>query len=254
MAERVYPSSKPSNPPPQPQTQNVSSFPAPKSHLYNTTRPTYRPQPKPRPRRRNCCCLCFLWTILFFLALIFLAAIASAVIWVLYRPQRPSFSVSALRLSSFNLSSSHLSSHLDLNISARNPNKKLIFFYDPISISVSSNSVDVGDGTFPSFIHGTKNTTVLIASISTVNRDLDSGSVSSLQSDLKRNNGLPLEIELDTKVRVKMGGLKTMRVRIRVSCDGINAPVPKGKSTAMAVSSDLKCKVKLRIKIWKWEI
>lgn len=81
---------------------------------------------------------------------------------------------------------------------------------------------------------------------------LDVESVKSLRSDLKKKNGVPLKIELDTKVEVKMGGLKSKKVGIRVTCEGIKGSVPKGKSPSVASVSHAKCKVDLRIKLWKW--
>ncbi|OVA08431.1 Late embryogenesis abundant protein [Macleaya cordata] len=263
MTDRVYPSSKPTTiHPPVNGTTNTATptFPATKSQLYGASRPAYRPQPK-RQRSRSCFCSCCLWSTIIIIAIILLAAIAGGVIYVLYRPHRPSFSLTTLRISQFNITTSkdsisHLNSKLDLTVSARNPNKKLIFFYDPISVTVKSNGIDVGEGSFPSFVHGTKNTTVLKAPVSSSNggnKDLDSSSANSLKSDLKKKNGLPLEIQLETKVKVKMGSLKTKKVGIRVTCTGIQAVVPKGKSSSsLSPSSDPKCKVNLRIKIWKW--
>ncbi|RWR82748.1 protein YLS9-like protein [Cinnamomum micranthum f. kanehirae] len=260
MTERVHPSAKasPSNPPPK--TLNGPS--APKPHLPNPTRHLYPPTVKPTRRRRRSCCLCCIWFTIFLLALILLAAIAGGVIWLLYRPHRPSFSVSTLKLTTFNLttagSAPRLNSRLDLSIYARNPNKKLVFFYDPISVAVSSGTgVDVGDGSFPPFVHGTRNTTTMKASVSSGGgRELDAGAASSLSSELKANkNRLQVEIRMDTKVRVKMGGLKTKKVGISVLCRGIEANIPKGNSTGtMSSSSSSDCEVKLRIKIWKWHI
>lgn len=257
MADRVFPSAKPppSNPP---------TFPATKGQLYNATRPAYRPTPPKPPsrRRRNRCCLCCCWLTLLLLALILLAAITAGVLWFLYRPERPSFSVSSFQFSTFNLSGSSPSSSAKLNalinvsLIARNPNKKLVFYYDPISVAVSSAGADLADGSFPAFTHGTKNTTALKSTVGSGGaREVEPGPAAALRSDLRRRSSLPLVVELQTKVKVKVGGLKTKRVGIRVTCDGITAPVPKGRAKAASVSgSDAKCKVKLRFKIWKWQI
>lgn len=82
--------------------------------------------------------------------------------------------------------------------------------------------------------------------------DLDAESVTNLRSDLKRKSGVSLKIQMDTRVKVKIGGLKAKKVGIRVSCDGIKGAVPKGKTPVMASTVDSKCKVDLRVKIWKW--
>ncbi|MQL80502.1 hypothetical protein Taro_012951 [Colocasia esculenta] len=249
--------SKPSNPN-GPHSLNGAAagpaFPATKAQMYGATRPAYRPQPpKPRRRRsrRGCCCSCCLWLTLILLALIFLAAIAGGIFYVMYRPHRPSFSVSSLRLSALNVSAANaLTSRMDVSVTARNPNRKLVYVYDPISISVSTGGVGIGNGSFPAFVHDAKNTTVLKAAVTSSGQSLDSAAA----SDLKKKNSLPLQIQLETRAGVKVGGLKTKKIRIRVSCDGVNVSVPKGKTTPSASSPDATCKVKLRIKIWKWYV
>ncbi|XP_022148112.1 NDR1/HIN1-like protein 13 [Momordica charantia] len=256
MTDRVHPNTAAAataNGAPAPKP---APFPATKSQLYGASRPAYRPQPHHRRRRsRSCCCSVCLWLSLIIILLIFLVAIASAVVYLIYRPQRPSFTVSAMKLSYFNItSSSLLNSKFDVNVTARNPNKKLVFTYNPVSISVFSKEIDVGDGLLPGFVHETKNTTLLKTSIISSRQQLDSSSESTLKSAMKSKKGLPLAIQLDTKVKLKMGALKSPKIGIRVSCDGISVSVPTGKSPATATTSGAKCKVDLRIKIWKWTI
>ncbi|KAL9405490.1 hypothetical protein Peur_002462 [Populus x canadensis] len=251
MTDRVHPSTKPAT---NGTTATNPSFPATKAQLYGATRPVYRPQPN-RKRSRGCFCSCVLWTAVVIFTLIVLAAIAGAIIYVLYRPHRPTFVVSGLKISSLNLTStSHLTTNIDLNITTRNPNKKLVYTYNPITISVTTEKDDilVGSGLLPSFVHGTKNTTFLRAAITSTGLQLDDKSGSKLTSDLKSKDGVALKVELETKVKVKMGGLKTPKARIRVSCQGIKATVPSGKQATKASVSNAKCKVDLRIKIWKW--
>lgn len=250
MADRVYPSGK----------QNANganpAFPATKSQLYGATRPAYRPTPRRHSYRRSCCCSCCLWSTLTIILLVFLVAIAGAIVYFLYRPHRPSFTVSSLKITTLNLtSSSTLVTNINLNITARNPNKELVFYYNPISVSLltdNGNDIPIGNGSFPAFVHGTKNTTLLKTSIKGNGQALDDFSASKLSSDLKSKSGLPLKIQLDTKVKVKMGAIKSPKVRIRVSCNGIKATVPTGKTATAASTSNVNCKVDWRIKIWKW--
>ncbi|KAI3955271.1 hypothetical protein MKW98_020904 [Papaver atlanticum] len=270
-ADRVYPNSKPTTMNPtvngNATTTTTPLFPAPKSQQYGASRPAYRPQPKRRSRSR--CCCCFLWSTMIIIALILLAAIAGGVMYVLYRPHRPTFNLTTLRISQFNVttnskdSTNHLASKLDLAITSRNPNKRITFTYDPISVTVKSNDVNVGVGSFPSFVHGTKNTTVLKATLANNGDSIEGSSLTKLKTDMKKKTGLPLEIEMETKVKVNIGGMKTSRFGIRVSCIGIHAVITttttKGKnSTTTATTSTLsgsskpECKVNLRIKIWKW--
>ncbi|KAL5706354.1 hypothetical protein ACHQM5_024534 [Ranunculus cassubicifolius] len=119
---------------------------------------------------------------------------------------------------------------------------------------MKSNGVYIGNGSFPGYVHGTKNTTSLKALVTSGGKDLDSESVKTLNSDLKKSAGLPLEIELETKVKVKIGSLKTKKVPIRVICKGVQVTVPQKKGDKSAMKGNAKCKVHLKIKIWKWTL
>ncbi|XVF25145.1 hypothetical protein REPUB_Repub13aG0188400 [Reevesia pubescens] len=255
MTDRVYPSSKQPTNGTAPTTNAANpSFPATKAQLYGASRPLYRPKPNRHRYRRSCCCSCCIWTTVAILLLILLAAIAGAIVYVLYRPHRPTFTVSSLKVSTLNVTSaSKLITNINLNVTAKNPNKKVVYIYDPITISLITNDdIDIGDGSFGSFVHDTKSSTLLKAAITSSNQELDATSAGKLKTALNSKNGLPLKIKLDTKVKAKMGALKTPKLGIRVVCEGIKATVPKGKSATTASTSNAKCKVDLRLKIWKW--
>ncbi|XP_076953378.1 NDR1/HIN1-like protein 6 [Bidens hawaiensis] len=241
MAEKIYPAAKPT---PNP------TFPATKAQLYNHSRPVYRPQPR---RTRSICCSCCLWITFTIILLILIAAAAAGVFYVLYRPHRPTFAVSSIHVSQFSLSSSNkLNTKFNFTITARNPNKKISFSYDPVTVSFDSNGVDVGDGTIPAFTTAKKNTTALRTVVSVTGQSVDDSS--ELKSDLKSKKSVPLKIQLDTKVKAKVGGFKSKKVPIRVTCDGMKAAAPAGKSAATVRTADAECKVDLRIKIWKWTV
>ncbi|MBA0576732.1 hypothetical protein Golob_025058 [Gossypium lobatum] len=230
------------------------SFPATKSQLYGATRPLYRPQPKPHRYRRSCCCSCCIWTTVTILILLLLAGVSAAILTLIYSPHRPTFTVSSLKVSTLKItSSSKLITNITLNVNAKNPNKELIYIYDPIAISLTTkNDVVMANGSFGPFVHGTKNNTLLKATISGGSQELDDSSAGELRVALKNKKGLPLKMKLDTKVKAKIGGLKTPKVGIRVICEGIKVTVPNGKSPSKASISNAKCKVDLRVKIWRW--
>lgn len=269
MADRVYPTAKP-NPPPAAMNGGggaPGSAPVKTGQLYNPNRPrpVYRPQQNRRSRRscscRKCCCLTFIYTLIAILCILLLAAIAACIFYVLYHPKHPTFSVSSVRISRFNLTTAdpsgfaHLNSRLDFTLTAKNPNsKKITFVYDPMSVEFSGAGVDAGNATLPGFTHVAGNTTILRATVlSDPTRDLDSDSVSQLRSDLGKKSGFPVSAELNTMVEVQMGKIKTKKIGIRVTCDGIKGFQPKNatsKTPTPGTTSDAKCKVDLRIKIW----
>ncbi|GKD71888.1 protein YLS9 [Tanacetum coccineum] len=249
MAEKIHPKQPiptgNSNPNPNP------NFPPNKSNLYNSTRPVYRPLP--RRNRRSCCCS-FCLCITFSLVLIILiAAIAGGIFYALYRPHRPSFTVTSLQVQNFTLTNSNtLTTKFNLTLTAHNPNKKIEFIYDQVNVKFHSKDVDVGYGTIPEFTMRKKDSTRLRSVVSLTGQSVgDNGS--GLRSDVNKKK-VPMSVRLDTKVKVKVGGLKMKKVPIRVDCSGITASVPVGKTPGTASTSGVKCKVDLRIKIWKWTV
>ncbi|KAH0705148.1 hypothetical protein KY290_009844 [Solanum tuberosum] len=277
MADRVHPSAKPNG-----NATNIAAgagaavnpkaaakppqFPPPaaKNQMYNPNRIPYRPTPTAYHRHnrrrctcRRCFCFCCFWSLLLICTVLLLAAIAGAGFYFLFRPKPPAFSVSSLKIIQFKLTTTsddttHLTVKLNLTLSTKNPNKKLIYNYDPISLTVNSNSVLLANGSFTGFSSGPNNITIIHSTLSMASQVLDADSISSLKSDLRRKNGLPMKILLDTMVLAKMDKLKSKEVGIRVTCDGIHGRIPTGKTPAVASTTNAKCKADLRMKILKW--
>lgn len=259
MTDRVYPS----KPNAAAAATAPPAFPPPKSHLYKPNLHPYCPvdatAPRRRGRRRGCFCLCCFWSILILLILLFLIAVAACVLYVLYTPNRPSFSLNSLRISRFNLTADdtpRLTAAFNLTMSAKNPNKRITFLYDHVSITVktSNDVVLAANGSFPNFPNHPQNTTVIRSPVSSASEIVDPDSVASLRSDLKKKSGIPLKVVLDAGLTVKMEGIKKKRIFIRVTCRGIHGGFPTGKTASVVVASTAgsKCKVDVRIKIWKW--
>lgn len=211
MTDRVFPS-KPNTTTNGTGTTTTTaanpSFPATKAQQFTATRPAYQPTPYHNRRRRSFCCSCCLWTTLLIFILITLAAVFGAIVYVIYRPHRPSFSVSSLQLSQFNVtSSSHLTSKFNLTIKARNPNKKITYYYNPIAIKITSNGVNVGAGTIPAFNQGKKNTTTLRSTVVANSQSVDAEAL-----NLKSKKSVALKIQMDTKLKVKIAGTKTKKI------------------------------------------
>ncbi|KAM0027803.1 putative Late embryogenesis abundant protein, LEA_2 subgroup [Helianthus debilis subsp. tardiflorus] len=104
----------------------------------------------------------------------------------------------------------------------------IVFYYDLVSVSFDSNGVNVGDGTISAFeMKKKKNTMSLRTVVTASGQSVDDN---NLKSDLKNKKSVPLKIQLDTKVKAKIGSFKTKRLPIRTTCDGIKAVAPAGKT------------------------
>ncbi|CAO2179494.1 unnamed protein product [Urochloa humidicola] len=194
--------------------------------------PMYRPKPvqsRPPPRRprrsaRGWCCVCCLWLTLVLVGLVFLGAIAAGVFYVVYHPRPPSFAVTSLRLAALNVSDSDaLTSRIDFTVTARNPNEKIAFAYGDIAASFAADGADVGAGTVPGFLHPAGNTTVIRGAASASAATIDPVQAAALRS--KKSHAM--SAEMDAKVGFQIGGFKSKRISVRVTCKGFSAGVAK---------------------------
>jgi hypothetical protein len=241
MADRVHPSAKPA-PPPAAAAAAGSSFPAPKAQMYQ--RPIYRPAAPAKKRRRSCrcslcCCVC--WFLLAVILLALVAAVAGGAFYLLYRPQRPSFTVSAVRLTTLNLTSpssseTTLTSSVTLTLTARNPNKKVVYVYDDLTLTAATagNGVPLGTATVPGFAHMAGNTTVLAATLAA---DAVAVDPAAAGSDIKRSGSFSVVLDAETRAGVRVGSLKTKKIGIQVRCEGVKVTVPPKKKPAVAVTT-----------------
>ncbi|PUZ58496.1 hypothetical protein GQ55_5G513300 [Panicum hallii var. hallii] len=249
-------------------------------------RPIYRPQQGPAKRRRggrSCpfsCCCCFFWTVLVILLLAFIAAVVGGAFYLLYRPHRPAFTLSVARVTKLSVSSSAtapaVTDAIDVTLTARNPNKKLVYFYDDFAVTAATaaNAVPLGEGSVPGFAHEAGNITVIKATVSASALAIDPAA----SSDIKKSGEFPITVDLETKAGVKVGGLKTKKIGIQVHCEGIKvaapAPPPPAKKKKLAKAAAAApapaavddapappapaatvarvCQVRIRVKIWKW--
>lgn len=218
----------------------------------------YRPQRASSPRRRRRGCSCLLFTTLFLVILLVLAAITAAILYAVYRPHRPTFSISSLHVAALNFSSATVfSSCLSLSISTRNPNSKIAFSYDPLVVSVfsPSSSVQIAAERIPAFVHPIKNTTHLAATVTSKGLRVRNSEISALKSAVKRERGMDLETQIETKVRIRVGKSRSKKIAVKVSCIGIKAATDsKDKFSGSIKTGGVKCKAKLRFKIWKWDL
>jgi hypothetical protein len=218
-------------------------------------RPIYRPQQGAAKRRRgrSCpfsCCCCFFWAVLVILLLAFIAAVVGGAFYLLYRPHRPAFTLSVARVTKLSLSSSAtaptLTDAVDFTLTAKNPNKKLVFFYDDFTVTAATaaNAVPLGEATVPGFAHEAGSISVVNGTVSASALTVDPAAASS---DIKKSGSFPITLDLETKAGVKVGGLKTKKIGIQVHCDGVKvtAPAPlakKKKLTKAAADAPSKSK------------
>ncbi|XP_076886108.1 NDR1/HIN1-like protein 1 [Bidens hawaiensis] len=237
-------------------TTGNPKFPPTKSQL----RPLYHPQALRTHRNRNHnrsrCCSCCLWLTFLLILILTIAAAACGVFYVMYSPHPPSFTVSSIKVSRFDITSgtsdNEINTRFNFTLTARNPNDDVTFLFDSVSVKAVSKEVEIGDGRMPAFVLDEKNVTWLRAVVVGNGRVVDDDS--EVKLDLKKKRLVMVSVEFDTKVKLKIGRMETKKVKIRVVCKGIRFAPHGGKGVVAADTSDVKCDVDVRTKISRWTI
>lgn len=192
-------------------------------------------------KRGSCCCRCFLWSISLLLLLLLSLAIAAGVLYFVFTPKLPSYSIEKLNIKDFS-NVTALSPEFDVTVRAENPNKKISIYYEEGSdVSGSYSNVVLSRGSWPVFHQERRNVTVFTAVLKGSGVKL-SRSMKSELMEQQRKGAVPLKIDVKVPVKVKFGGVKTWKIDVKVSCD---LEVDKFAENSKIVSK--KCKTKVDI-------
>uniref|UniRef100_A0A5B7BPB6 Late embryogenesis abundant protein LEA-2 subgroup domain-containing protein n=1 Tax=Davidia involucrata TaxID=16924 RepID=A0A5B7BPB6_DAVIN len=173
---------------------------------------------KPPHNKRSCCRKFLCWTTCLLILQIIVIGIIAAIIYLVFRPKLPKYSVDGLRITQFNLNNDmSLSATFNVNITARNPNKKIGIYYESGShLSVWYTGTKLCEGSLPKFYQGHRNTTVLDLALLGQTQNA-TGLLSSLKAQ-QQTGTIPLNLRAKVPVRIKLGKLKLMKVKFLVRC------------------------------------
>ncbi|TKY56634.1 YLS9 protein [Spatholobus suberectus] len=200
---------------------------------------------KPPKKRRSCCCRFFCWTISILLILIVAIGITIGILYLVFRPKLPKYSVDELGVTQFNLADNDsLSVTFNLTITARNPNKKIGIDYRGGShISAWYLDTKLCEGSLPKFYQGHHNTTVLSIPLTGQTQNA-TGLQSTLQQQLQQTGNVPLNLKVKQPVRIKLGKLKLFKIKFRVRCRIVVDSLDANNSIRIRSSS---CKFRFRL-------
>lgn len=265
MADRVHPSTtgspprtmtsssaevhlKPSQPAPEKPVPPPGTYviQVPKDQIYRYPPPEnshrFEKFSKKKPRR-SCCCRCLCWTVGLLLVLLVLAGVAAGVLYLVFRPEAPDYTVDDLGIRGVNLtSSSPISPRIDVTVRAQNPNDKIGIYYEKgSSVNVFYNGVNLCNGVLPAFYQPSNNLTVFKTALRGSDIVLSNGVHSALVTE-QRNGRVPLRLNMEAPVKIKIGAVKTWTLKFKVKCD---LTVDKLTAESKIVSKDCDYSVKL---------
>lgn len=218
-----------------------------------------RPPIKPYKSRRNCrsCCKrCVITTCSLLLILIFILGLAALIIWIVYKPKIPQYSVQDVQINKLNVTSRYdaasrsvqatdptfVDTDILFTLHASNPNKKIKIDYKKVNIKTTYQGANVGQATIPGWYQEVQNTTVVRSDILATQAPLTVTQGAALLLNIQAND-IPLDARIDTKVAIKVGSWKTPAVWIHVKCNFHVAP-PSAPGGANLLSKSCK---------WKWK-
>lgn len=196
------------------------------------------------PKRRGCCCKCLCWTVSLLILVILLLGILAAIIYFAFQPKIPKYSINDIRIAQMNLNSDDtLYSTFDVNITARNPNKKIGIYYESGSkLTVWYLSTQLCQGSLPKFYQGHQNTTVLDVALTGQTQNA-TNLLMALQTQ-QQTGSIPLRLRATVPVRIKLGSLKLTKWKFLVRCNLVVDSLAANNVISIRSSS---CKFKFRL-------
>ncbi|CAA0818137.1 Late embryogenesis abundant (LEA) hydroxyproline-rich glycoprotein family [Striga hermonthica] len=170
------------------------------------------------PHKRSCWCKCLCWTVGLLILLLVIIGATAGVIYLIFQPKLPQYSVDNLRISDLTLNFDlSLYARFSVRITANNPNKKIGIYYERGShLSVWYKNTNLCQGSLPTFYQGHRNTTMLSVGLSGQNQ-YGRTLLDALQEE-QMTGRIPLDLKIDVPVKIKLGKLKLTKVRILGSC------------------------------------
>ncbi|PKI75549.1 NDR1/HIN1-like protein 6 [Punica granatum] len=220
-AQRIHPAADFRSKPTAPLVEPGSSSTLEKGNSIHPRAPPPRAVPlvfSSPPRKRSCCCRCFCWTISIIIVLLILIGVAIGVIFLVFKPKHPQYSVDSLRITDLRLNLDlTLYTRFNVKITANNPNEKIGIYYEKGgSISVWFQGTNLCDGQLPKFYQGHRNVTKLDMAL-TGQRASGSTILSALQQQQQTGN-IPLDLKVDAPVRIELGTWKLRKIRVLGKC------------------------------------
>ncbi|PNT21626.1 hypothetical protein POPTR_009G158900v4 [Populus trichocarpa] len=211
-------SEKPVQPPPGTYVIQI-----PKDQVYRVPPPEnaqrFERLSRRKPRRSHCCC-CLCWFLSFLAAFLFLVGLAAAILYLVFRPESPDYSIERVSISGLNLTSSGpISPEFNVTVRANNPNNKIGIYYEKgSSVNVYNDGVKMAAGSLPVFYQDKNNVTVFVTSLKGSAIELTSGVRTALVNGVSKGT-VPFNLALRAPVKFKVGSVKTWKITVKVDCD-----------------------------------
>ncbi|CAE6113586.1 unnamed protein product [Arabidopsis arenosa] len=194
----------------------------PKDQIYRVPPPENARRYENLSRRKtnqSNCRRCFCHFLAALLILLFLAALAVGILYLVYQPHKPRFSVSGVSVTGINLtSSSPLSPVIGIKVRSQNVNEKLGLIYEKGNeADVFYGGIKLGNGKFTAFKQPADNVTVIVTVLKGSSIQLTSSSRKELTESQKKGK-VPFGLRMKAPVQFKVGEVTTWTMTVTVDC------------------------------------
>ncbi|CAA2961910.1 NDR1 HIN1 26 [Olea europaea subsp. europaea] len=170
-----------------------------------------------------------------FLFILFVLGLIAFILWLSLRPHRPRFHIHEFSIPSFSQEIGYANANIIFNVTERNPNHKVGFYFDAMQITVNYQEQNIGNVIllFP-FYQEPKNTTILYGNIGGAALKLSGELWQQIVADRTRGT-LTFSLGLSSSIRFKIFAWISKRHRIHATCavgvgsDGFILPSYKDK-------------------------
>ncbi|GAA0142588.1 hypothetical protein LIER_03451 [Lithospermum erythrorhizon] len=185
----------------------------------------------------NCLCSCILQIICTILVIL---ALFTLLFWFIFRPNMLKFYTTNATLTQFNFNTNNntLYYNLALNVTIRNPNKRIGIYYDAFELRGLYEGKRFGSTNVQPFYQGHKNSTFLENVVLKGQSVLVLGDdgISEYNKD-KDEEKYDVDLKIYLRLRFKVGLIKSSKFKPRINC-GLKVPLTSGNRTSS--SYDLK--------------
>lgn len=193
----------------------------------------------------GCLCDCIfglIFKIVF--TILIIVGLAVLVVWLILRPNNLKFHVTDASLTEFNFNTTNtLQYNMALNLTVRNPNKRVGIYYDTIEANVYYEGQRFRTVDLTPFYQGHKNTTVLSTAFNGTQVVL-LGTSELSNFNTETSDGIySIDLKLNLKIRAKVGWIKIGKFKPKIKC-GLKVPLSSNGKSASSFETT-KCSLDL---------
>ncbi|XP_022144710.1 NDR1/HIN1-like protein 10 [Momordica charantia] len=181
---------------------------------------------------RGCAC-CLLSTFLkLVVTIVVVVGLAVLILWLVFRPNEVKFHVTDAKLTQFNLTGNQLHYNLALNLTIRNPNRRIGVYYDTIEASTFYKDQRLNTNWLPPFYQGHKTTTVLTTNFNSQPVVVLGGN-DMVEFNAEKLAGVyDIDVDFRLRLRLKFGVVRIGKFKPKVRC-GLKLPVSSDVNSAV---------------------